>query len=525
MWPAALAGSVAMDRPAILRFDTDDFVDRLKAELDDPAREVGALVLRPETWRSPASGLGYVGTEVPKLYQPIHARFYLVVASLVCARYGLPDKAIHPTSQETTYAVLRRLEPRGAPAVDPTRSGTFREFGWVPRGERGSWVELSAVPGGATAVVAGEEPLAAFPLTYVEGPDGRRRRVLAAMVPVARREVYEAAVTPVPISSTDPAAALALPGRSELEAIVLELKSVIRLAGAPTMTEATSVDQLREALFFALIDLASFLSRELSQVWNQAGTDRGGDTLPEKLAKPAFGSSWWQALHTADAHRNDVVSVGAYPPPVAGRSVDEMKADLAALGLEADGPTVQDPFFALVSDAMGAPDPAPDPASGAGPASAADPQVGPSRNAVYAVRFVYQRPRCPDPQRLTMSALSPTFRLAHFHDPDAPFRENRIVLPVDTSLAGLRKFPQAVKVEVSAQLRKQMERIQDVKLGDLDDGSVPGEKDVSLGMVCSLSIPIIAICALVLLMIVVSLLNLVFFWVPLFKKCLPKAPG
>ena len=42
-------------------------------------------------------------------------------------------------------------------------------------------------------------------------------------------------------------------------------------------------------------------------------------------------------------------------------------------------------------------------------------------------------------------------------------------------------------------------------------------------MICSLSIPIITICALILLMIIVSLLNIVFFWVPLFKICLPKA--
>ena len=56
------------------------------------------------------------------------------------------------------------------------------------------------------------------------------------------------------------------------------------------------------------------------------------------------------------------------------------------------------------------------------------------------------------------------FRLAHFYDPDAPFRDNRIVLPVDTSLAGLRKFPKAVKMELSAQLRKQIERVQAIKL-------------------------------------------------------------
>ena len=79
-------------------------------------------------------------------------------------------------------------------------------------------------------------------------------------------------------------------------------------------------------------------------------------------------------------------------------------------------------------------------------------------------------------------------------------------------------------MEISAQLRKQMDRIQAIKLADLDDGDIPEEKPLDLGMVCSLSIPIITICALMLLMIIVSLLNIVFFWMPLFKICLPKAP-
>jgi hypothetical protein len=45
------------------------------------------------------------------------------------------------------------------------------------------------------------------------------------------------------------------------------------------------------------------------------------------------------------------------------------------------------------------------------------------------------------------------------------------------------------------------------------------------GLDCSgfmLSIPIITICALIVLMIFISLLNIVFWWLPFFKLCLPK---
>ena len=43
----------------------------------------------------------------------------------------------------------------------------------------------------------------------------------------------------------------------------------------------------------------------------------------------------------------------------------------------------------------------------------------------------------------------------------------------------------------------------------------------SLGMICSLSIPIITICALILLMIIVILLDIIFRWLPFFIFCFP----
>ena len=43
-------------------------------------------------------------------------------------------------------------------------------------------------------------------------------------------------------------------------------------------------------------------------------------------------------------------------------------------------------------------------------------------------------------------------------------------------------------------------------------------------MICSLSIPIITICALILLIIIVSLLDFIFKWMPWFIACFP-IPG
>ena len=61
------------------------------------------------------------------------------------------------------------------------------------------------------------------------------------------------------------------------------------------------------------------------------------------------------------------------------------------------------------------------------------------------------------------------------------------------------------------------------------DLNVPEKGDcskggLSLGVMCSLSIPIVTIAALILLIIIVSLLDLVFRWMPFLVACFP-LPG
>ena len=537
LWRDGLAGAVALDRPVVLRFDTDDFMTRLQANLDDAdARDLGAFVLRSETWKEPAVGLDApAGLGVPRLYQPTHGRFYVAGGGLVCERYGLPDKAIHPECGESTFAVLRRLEPVGVAAVDVRDRTTYREYGWVPGGANGTWTAIDARLG------PGEERLPLFPMTYV---DERRRRMLACTLPVAARERYEGALPPAPVtsSSTDPAAVLAKPGRARLETVVVGLQALLALADTPNIGDPAAFELYREATFFALVDLAGFLADELPDVF--AGTAASGTTAGALVAllngvdfrSDAGTPTWMTALHQAHANRDVVLAaLATAPSPVTGVSIVDVVGTptvagpptvygrgVVGLGV-AEVDTVADDLFILVERALSEQE-----ATQPIPAAAAPPSTPPPSRmtgAVYAIRFVYERPRCRLPDRHTVSEPSEPFRLAHFYDPDAPFRDHRIVLPIDTSLEGLRKFPRAVRMDLSSQLRKQMDRIQAIKLGDLDEGEIPDEQPLDLGMVCSMSIPIITICALVLLMIIVSLLNIVFFWIPLFKICLPKGDG
>jgi hypothetical protein len=81
----------------------------------------------------------------------------------------------------------------------------------------------------------------------------------------------------------------------------------------------------------------------------------------------------------------------------------------------------------------------------------------------------------------------------------------------------------------------QMSGIRDLSFGDLIMAVLPWplhqdlniktkpcvEDGIEVGMVCSLSIPIITICALILLMVMVKLLDMIFYWLPFFMICLP----
>lgn len=161
------------------------------------------------------------------------------------------------------------------------------------------------------------------------------------------------------------------------------------------------------------------------------------------------------------------------------------------------------------------------------------------REPWFVIRFVYERPNCAPLEPSVLSEPSAPFQMAGFFDPDAPARPIRIGLPIDPTPAGLRKFDRNTAFVMSDLMCRQVQRVKGLGLGDLirsvlpwplhKDLEIPEPKachggSLDLGMVCSLSIPIITICALLLLMIVVTLLDLVFRWLPFFFVCFP-VPG
>lgn len=168
------------------------------------------------------------------------------------------------------------------------------------------------------------------------------------------------------------------------------------------------------------------------------------------------------------------------------------------------------------------------------PADPADALTG-----YFRLRCVYERPSCGPLHEDVVSEPTPPFEMAGFFDPDAPARPIRIGLPIDTTPAGLRKFNKNTAFVLSDTLCGQVNRMKKITFGDLVRSVLPwplhkdlavgdmtpcAKSGASFGTICSLSIPIITICALILLLIIVTLLDFIFRWLPFFMICFP-VPG
>ncbi len=157
----------------------------------------------------------------------------------------------------------------------------------------------------------------------------------------------------------------------------------------------------------------------------------------------------------------------------------------------------------------------------------------------FQIRCVFERPKCPPSVHPTVVS-NPTqkFQLASYFDPDAPARPIRIPMPVDTTLAGLKKFAKNTMFVMSDSLACQVEKARSLTFADwvlsvlpwpfhkpLDTSGASCDKaGVSIGKIFTFSIPIITICALMVMLIFVTLLDAIFKWVPYLFFWLP-LPG
>lgn len=337
--PAGGGASVAADdqfRPAILRFASDDFMERLLAVLAKDPKSLGELLARPETWRTPAAeppslvdreplprlakALGRLKAAkepkaaiaaieskvvrreqaqereiVLKLYQPAHQRFYLVAADLVCQTAGFPRHALGTGGREEVAFVLRRLLPTASSKGEGVEHAFVKNARGMP--------EWKAV--GGDSLVPGEEKLPLFPLNFADDA-GHPRRLLAGMIPVGRREEYmhtgparassaggddpgEANVTAISARKEQLKLDVAEPWKNLIRAAFMSLGSITDRNAKPPDGRSirqvrreqarTTNRQLQMQSWLVLLDFADYLAAHLPAVW-RAIVDRDDDALP-----------------------------------------------------------------------------------------------------------------------------------------------------------------------------------------------------------------------------------------------------
>lgn len=489
-----------------------------------------------------------------RLFQPLSQRYYLVVASLVCRRVGLPDHAVQPARGERTTFVVRRLADGGEQAWIPGPPAT-------PGGPpAGAW--QAAQPG---QLFPGEEqlPMHAAPVAGFAAPgttaatfgmcEAGQRTVYYGYLATSRRERMVTALS-------DAAAVAALqaidPGRHNDPLMSALWSRVItpwgtllgQLPLTPPPGKPPAGTDTDYSSLYILLDLADWLSTYLPAVY-QALT--GGTTLtggsaaealrlalseisvgtrpapPEQpppanwpLASPSFvllpkalqDLAGFSALVTgagtsAPADAYDLTDMPPSPgkgPPAGWFGSDQTGGSLASLALQA-----------LVEAKV--PPAVPPELSGMIKADPAAPTSG-STPDTYVARAVFQH----DPCMPVLSAQSRPFQLARAIDGDAPARKIRIALP-DTG--NLRQSQRGVAIEMPPNLRRILDR---VTPGMLQGQGLGGDPGPELGMICSFSIQIMWVLSFIVMFMFAISFNIIFWWMAFIKICFPvpvPAPG
>ena len=573
--------------PAILRFTADTFAQQFVTMMQSEPQRLKDHLAVPEQWNGtyaepaplpPSRGLPAVlhrarlaavrklelrqasiarqltqwnaaPQEKPlKLYQPVHQRYYLVTACLVCRTLGLPDRPLDTRAKEKVTFVIRMLQvPAGIANPDPAAYPELALVGdeWKP-----------VVDG--RSLLSGEEQHALSPLTYTER-DGRQRRLFNGLIPVAKREALLGAKRP----ATGAPGEKAIPDERQMQLKLqvlgpwANLEDIARVAKDQTentggdhpdaqeraATLQRSNDQIQTVAWYILLDFANWLETNLGEVWAAINGSPAGLSDAKLAAYNALGAvttsdslSLRAALAGIRQHATllESVKVVFKPenanqwPSLRFQFVRAQDSDAVLAQGKATREALESALVAALDQRVpGAPVPA--------PSIVAQLHAMPFVTPWFAVRCVFERPNCATLALPVVSDPSASFQLASYFDPDAPARPIRIFMPADTTPAGLRKYPKNTAVILSDVLCGQVSALRSLTFGDLIRAVLPwplhkdisvenrpcGEPGLEFGMVCSFSIPIITICALILLMVMVKLLDIIFYWMPFFQICLP----
>jgi hypothetical protein len=517
----------AYRRPAILRFATDTFMSDLQTVLQSAPQTLRNYVAQGETWSNPAAGLDNAGALPLKLFQPVQSRFYMIAASLTCRKPGLPDHTVSTPLGEGVDFVVRQLRPNTGYSVadcavyDPIKCTEYAWTSSAPAASGGQPGWTRVPPASITSLMPGEQQIPLAP--SLTGSNGTSRRIWVGLIPASRQQQYIAAQTLSGSGggSNGSGGAPAQDPRADMfnrqvvtPWCLLEdwwANSQSDRQNSSSKVQGDYQQSAEQSSALILADFANFLLQWIPNVWAavEDSSKVSAINTAETALYSALGGPLRQAILNAyhfDPQFESASPAAAFPPTGYTAYALTDTANLIDPSTLVAPVTAALPPLSTVSQPP-APQPVPQKPSNA---------VG---NYYFIVRCVYLRPKC---GCNVISPPSQPFQLASYFDSDAPARRIQVALPLDTSAASFRKYDKGVSFLMSDELRNQMSRV--ASLQDLAQGNIGPAGTIPIGWICSFSIPIITICALILLFVIVIALNLVFFWLPFFRICLP-VPG
>ncbi len=492
--------------PVLLERSDLGFMAAVQRELSDP--ESWAALQRSRV-RPRGGGL--------RLYQPVHRVFHLALVSASCDEPGRPR--VDPRRIESAGLVIRRMVRDGR--------GTLREQAWLTDDAGVTrWGPPELAPSGRTAAGASAPTPGAQALDYAD-PDPAFRPtktsgrpeldILIARLRAVASTQREAIVPmfPLPPESASATVETLLYGLVPTASMEVESRPTRETPSVATLEEAgffpvqlTTADSppvprpgqiLRDprlALAPDLADYAAFV-REVVVTFDLEGTSSGAQRLRQLLQGVALDYGHGRS---ADALTHLLAAARLF---VFGEPDAEVEMPRAWPEVEASTSS------AMLTAALAATE------ARFSSARADTPRFG-ARGARYVVR-AFMRVRSKDGCGLDLvwSPPSTPFEIALWFE-SSPAPRPIIELP-DPLSDGIRAIKPnvafAVPPSISGLLKDNSP--EDLLAGDGREGRG------GLAWICSFSIPIITLCAFILLSLLIKLLNIVFWWLPFVKICIP----
>jgi len=490
--------------PSLLRYDLgpgliDEFLNDLRAEdWMDRLKARAELEIRHD---------------LPLVDQQMHRKATLVIVDAFCLTPGFPR--LDPVKAVDAGMVIRRHDPKTDETQLWCTDQSGAPLGWVAPPDGLNEIASDYEPDGASRRMKLQGANAALKLkTRITGdangvsekahklhviPDDIAakigRTIFFAVLPTTSRAEVPAEAPPPPFSLDDVVERLPNMFRTDRDADLLPntggsiARTTFRTSGSAVNVELrTTLTRLaQEYGVFTGVPEAEALRSALSAI---ALSGSGHDTLLDWLEDaqkilvenrdPAQGSV---PFNEADAGPGSIDTPNDWPLLTQGQFEDVRDGAYAAMSARWSTLTPSVTRFGPIGD----------------------------QYHVRCFTRVDDRPGCPP--RILWSPLSTRYTIRPwFENAGAPPTE--VQLP---SLGDLSSIKPDVAINVPPEIQPFMDKL---NLESLMDGEAP-KGGLSFGMICGFSIPIITICAFIILQIFLALLNIIFFWLPFVKICIP----